>query len=146
MEGYKFEDRILKEFQEAEVHIKRIKSRSTGFKGDNEIADFYIYYNPTLFYIEAKSVKGKSLPFSNIQKNQAIGLWEASKVDGIVAGFLVEYREVDEVYFIEISAMNELLEKGIKSFSLDFARSGEYSMRMGFDGATDLTRLLDWQR
>lgn len=117
MEGFKLEDKIALSLKREGLHYRRIKTRNSGFKGDDEIADFYVYLHPSLIYLESKSMKGKVLPFSSIRTNQAIGLHEASKTEGVGAGFIVEYREVGQVLYIPIYVIDEQLKKGIKSIS-----------------------------
>lgn len=117
MEGFKLEDRIAKDLRNGGFHFKRIKTRNSGFKGDNEIADFYVYSIPNLIYLEAKSVKGKVLPFSSIRVNQAVGLHTASKTPGVKAGFIVEFREANSMVYIPIDVIDKQLVQGIKSIS-----------------------------
>lgn len=118
MEGFKLEDRIAKDLKREGYHYKRIKTRNSGFKGDNEIADFYVYSYPNLIYLEAKSVKGRVLPFSSIRVNQAVGLYNASQTPGVKAGFIVEFREANILLYIPINVIDNQLAQGIKSISL----------------------------
>lgn len=55
-----------------------------------------------LFLVELKSTKGKSLPFSNIRTSQIEDLSKANKFKNIVAGFFIEFNEIDRAFFIKI--------------------------------------------
>lgn len=78
-----------------------------------------------LYAIEAKTVKGKSISFERsksdhgeIHHYQIAGLNEWNKYDGIVSGFVIEFRELETTIFIDIDSFNTLIE-GIdkKSFN-----------------------------
>lgn len=81
--------------------------------------DFLIWNpkNRTLFALEAKTVKGKSISFERekcdhgeIHHYQIVGLNEWSKYDGVVAGFIIEFREIETTVFIRINDFNKLLD------------------------------------
>lgn len=115
--GQEFEQKISLALEASGYHWKRIKTRNSGYRGDTEIADFYVYGQGYLIYIEAKTVKGTRFPFSMIQPNQLVGLNKAEKYMGVKGVFLVEFRETRNVYVVPISAVKAQLEKGKKSFS-----------------------------
>lgn len=115
--GQDFEAKVEEALSKSQFHWKRIKTRNSGYKGDNEIADYYLYARDRLIYIEAKTVKEKSFPFSIIQPNQLVGLYKASQFKGVHGVFLVEFRDTRNVYVVPISAVKEQLENKKKSFS-----------------------------
>ena len=59
-----------------------------------------------LYLLELKSTKGKSLSLNNIRKNQVDDLMAASEYANIVAGFVVNFADVEETYFMEIKLVN----------------------------------------
>lgn len=89
----------------------------------------FIIWNPktkTLFALELKTVAGKSISFEReksdngvIHKHQIDGLREWAKYDGIVAGFVIEFRENETTVFLDIDSFDRL-EKAInkKSFNM----------------------------
>lgn len=77
---------------------------NTRFQHKN-ICDTLIFVIQTLFLLELKSTKSKSLPFSMIRDNQIKELDEASKFKGIVAGLVVNFRSVNETYFLPITGL-----------------------------------------
>lgn len=78
-----------------------------------------------LYALELKTVKGKSISFERnkdetkeIHYHQIQGLNEWNKFDGIVCGFIIEFREIETTIFIDIKSFNSLIENiGKKSFS-----------------------------
>ena len=87
----------------------------------------------TLFAIEIKTVSGKSISFERskqekgeIHFHQIQGLNDWSKYDGIIAGFIIEFRQIEKTVFIRIEDFNKLIEKiPKKSFNFDDLDSNE---------------------
>lgn len=76
----------------------------------------------TMYKLELKSVKGKSLPFSNIKEHQLKGLME-SHSKGVSAYFVINFRAANETYLVCPILMAEAILSGErKSFSLQNAR------------------------
>lgn len=73
----------------------------TRFQAKN-ICDCLMFDGSWLFLVELKSTKGKSLPFSNIRTSQIEDLSKANKFKNIVAGFFIEFNEIDRAFFIKI--------------------------------------------
>lgn len=73
----------------------------TRFQAKN-ISDCLMFDGSRLFLVELKSTKGKSLPFSNIRTSQIEDLSKANKFKNIVAGFFIEFNEIDRAFFIKI--------------------------------------------
>lgn len=57
-------------------------------------------FNGILYLLELKSHKGKSLPFSAIRQNQITELSKASTYPKIIAGFIVNFRDVEKTFFV----------------------------------------------
>ena len=56
-------------------------------------------FNGVLYLLELKSHKGKSIPFSAIRQNQVTELSKASTYQKVIAGFIVNFRDVEKTYF-----------------------------------------------
>ena len=79
-----------------------------------------------LFALELKTVGGKSISFERSKEDkgeihwhqiQGLNGWNA--YDGIVCGFVIEFREMELTIFIEIDDFNKLIESiGKKSFTI----------------------------
>lgn len=88
--------------------------------------DCLLFYKDHLIPVELKSTKSKSISFSEsmIKANQIRNLEEAIKYDGVIAGFIFNFREPDnKAYFVHINdfveykhiAENEIKEHKYKS-------------------------------
>lgn len=80
----------------------------------------------TLYALELKTVKGKSISFEReqtdkgkIHYHQIQGLNDWNRYNGIICGFIISFRELDSTVFIEISQFNRLMSSiSKKSFTL----------------------------
>lgn len=80
-----------------------------------------------LYALELKTVKEKSISFErqngddgNIHLHQIEGLMEWSRYDGIICGFIIEFRELETTFFIRVNDLKELMDKiPKKSFNMN---------------------------
>jgi len=100
------------------VFIQRIYDY-VDYRNISSIADFYAYKYPYLYLLEMKTTAGASLPFANISGTQWSGLLEASKYDGVIAGFPVWFYDKDTTKFISIQEMEGIKKTGVKSVRYD---------------------------
>ena len=122
--GKIFENGFIKSIPDYAWHI-RIPDAAQSFAPNPSLRfsrknpfDF-IVWNPntlTLYALELKTTKGKSISFERDKKeNKAIhyhqidGLSRVDKYDGIVSGFVIEFRELTKTVFISISEFNKLI-------------------------------------
>lgn len=99
--GKLFEEDIKKSIPE-DFYIERYKDDTARFSGVSNPADFRLYKYPLTFLLECKSHKGKSLPLAKIRNNQIKGMYKASKYMGIYAGFLINFRDLEETYYVPV--------------------------------------------
>lgn len=91
-----------------------IPNARTQFTPNNPY-DFFAFYNNSLFCLELKSTKHTSLTFWRedfedktkkqtfmIRKNQIQGLQKASTYKNVFAGFLINFRDVERTYWVNI--------------------------------------------
>ena len=124
-QGKKFEE-DFKNSVPADVYIYKLKdaggwSNATNTRFTiNNICDYIMYSMPTLYLLELKSFKGKSLPYSNIKNNQIKGLIDAAQTKGIKAGIVANFRELEKTYYIDIKELQEFYkESDRKSYPLE---------------------------
>lgn len=91
-----------------EVDIERLKDPVGGQAGVRNICDFIAYYYPNIFYLELKSRQGNTLNFKELPNTQYVGLQKKSGKRGVVPGFLVNFSDHSEVYFIHINDLVRL--------------------------------------
>lgn len=98
-EGKRFEQDIKASIP-PEFFIERYKDDTAGFYGVSNPADFRLYKYPLTFLWELKTHKGKSIPLAKIRNSQLKGMRKASPYTGVYCGFLLNYRELEETYYI----------------------------------------------
>ena len=80
-------------------------AENTRFTPSN-MCDFIMYAKGKIYLLELKSVKGKSLPYSNIGKMEDRNikktnvLAQEGEKNGVISGYLINFREVNKTYFI----------------------------------------------
>lgn len=96
-------------------------SSSLRFSPQNPYDAVLFSPNGYLFCLELKSTLGsltywkeefenkKSKSTFNIKKNQILGLEKASKHKRIIAGFVLNFRKVNQTYFLSIKQFNDLI-------------------------------------
>lgn len=103
--GKIFEEEIKASFP-PDFFVERYKDDTAGFKGVCNPADYRVYKYPLTFLIECKSHKGKSLPFDKIRRDQIEK--QANYIlnyKGVYGGFLINYRDLEETYYIRAGAV-----------------------------------------
>jgi recombination protein U len=84
-----------------------------------------------LFALELKTKSGHSISFErdkdesgDIHYHQIEGLREWNRYEGIVCGFIIEFRDLETTFFLSIESFDELIQKvDKKSFNLDDLRN-----------------------
>jgi recombination protein U len=127
-EGKKFEEDVIKSVP-SEWFYQRLKDAAGWSNGENtrftisNPFDFIIFDGKMLFCLELKSCLGKSLPISNIKPNQITGLISAHEKIGVRAGLLINFRDVEETYFLDAFELNLFIKSGArKSIPIDHCR------------------------
>lgn len=105
------------------VLIMRLKDGSFG----TNPCDFIVFKKPYFFMFELKTTKLKRLPKDMVRPHQLKSLNIANTLEGVVGGFIVNFREVNETYFMDGRKMYKLFEEeNLKSISLDTFRKEGY--------------------
>lgn len=116
--GKEFEDVVRKCFKQVpDTSITRLHDQTTGYLGSSNICDFIVYRYPFQYFIECKCVHGNTLPLSNITETQFVGLQQVSKIPGVFAGVICWWIDADKTYYLPISFLEIMREKGAKSVS-----------------------------
>lgn len=119
--GKKFENDFQKSINKEEVFIHRLKDGATrtGANGEmirlknKNLCDFILFKGNKLVLVELKSFLGKSMSFSNIkntieeQEKFICNLLQETKKENIKAYFVLNFRELEETYAIEMETFNE---------------------------------------
>lgn len=116
--------------------LYRLPDAAQSFGGNNKLRfsrknpfDFLLWDSKrhVLYALEMKTVSGKSISFERskeenkeIHYHQIEGLNNWNRYDGIVCGFIIEFRELETTVFIDIDSFNSLIDKiPKKSFNMD---------------------------
>jgi recombination protein U len=110
-EGKIFEAEIKSSFP-SDFFIERYKDDTAGFYGVSNPADFRLYKYPLTFLLELKTHKGKSIPLAKIRDNQVQGMHKAVQHKGVYGGFILNYRELEETYYISVQLVVEFINAG----------------------------------
>lgn len=116
------------------IWIEREKDNIGNFEKDNKNIrftmssdyDFRIFNGNKLYLIELKSTKGKSLPYSRFKKtykyDQLKKLHSFVCYDNILAGVVINFRDIEKTYYIDINKLIMCKESGMReSLSIDEA-------------------------
>lgn len=133
--GKIFEDEIKASFP-PDFYVERYKDDTSGFYGVSNPADFRLYKYPYTFLLELKTHKGKSIPFSKLRENQITGMQKAVEHKGIYGGFIFNFRELEETYYIPIDQIlfymdYQSKEGRRKSFPIEWVRGAGELIEIG---------------
>lgn len=127
--GKRFEQQFRKDIPK-EIFYYRFKD-STGSWGANNsvrytpsnICDCMLFDGEYLFFLELKSCKGKSLPLNNIRENQIKELERVSSYCNVISGFVINFSELGECYYISIEKVIDFISKNTrKSIPIDYLK------------------------
>lgn len=118
--GKQFEEVIRKSFERVpDTSVIRLPDPTSGYLGVRNISDFVVYHYPYQYFIECKTIHGNTFPFSNITKNQRLGmLGECDKL-GVFAGIICWWVDRDVTKYIPIQTVKKMMEYGYKSLRYD---------------------------
>lgn len=115
-----------KEFKDsvpADCFLERYKDDTSGFYGVSNPADFRLYKFPVLILLELKTHKGKSLPLAKIRESQLKGMIRAVNYLGVYGGYMVNFRDLEETYFLSVGYVENFVKAGErKSIPIEFFR------------------------
>lgn len=116
-EGKKFEEDWKNSFKKVNAYFFRIKDSAASFSGGNSSFtrsnpyDCFVLYEGYFFPMELKSTKGTSFSFEKdgsgngnklIKLNQIHGLEEVGQFKNVYAGFIFNFRNTNNTYYLNI--------------------------------------------
>ena len=117
--GKKFEDVIKESFLKCpNVSIDRLRDAPKKMKNVDNPSDFIVYKYPHEVYVECKSHKGNTLPFSCIREEQIRGMQEKSMINGVKAGVILWFIDHDMTVWIPIDEVVCWRDMGNKSINI----------------------------
>ena len=104
--GKQFEDVIKSSFEKVpNVSIDRLRDAPRKLKGVDNPADFIVYKKPHQIYVECKSHKGNTFPFSCIRVEQFNGMYFKSYIYGVKAGAIIWFIDHDITIWVDIDML-----------------------------------------
>lgn len=116
--GKKFENKFKEDFLKTIPNstIDRLYDTTNGYFGNKNICDYIGFKVPNIFYLECKTIKGKSFPLSNL--SQYDKLTYKVGIEGVRVGVVIWYYEQDKVVYVPISTITQMKKDNFKSISL----------------------------
>ena len=128
------------------VYFQRLIDPAASFGGSNvtrfsphQPYDFYAFISPFFYAMELKSTAGtltfwrKDFEESNkkkhfeIKKCQIVGLTKAASYPGVIAGFYINFRNVNKTYFLSIQNFHTLTDN-LNKKSINHADVSQYGV------------------
>lgn len=123
--GKQFENKLKADFSKIPgSHIERIYDNVSGYKSIRGRSDFIGYIFPNMFFIECKSHKGNTFPFSELR--QYDDLLEVSGIHGIRCGVVLWMIDHDLVVYLPISTVKQMKGNNKKSFNVKDLANDDY--------------------
>lgn len=115
--GKQFEDKLKKDFQKIpDSHIERIYDNVSGYRSIRGRSDFIAYIYPNQFFIECKSHKGNTFPWSELR--QYNDLLEVAGIKGIRSGVVLWMIDHSLVVYLPVKTIEKMKQDGKKSFNV----------------------------
>jgi len=118
--GKKFEQDFTRQAEEDPgIFVYRCRDVQW-YAGSVNIADFLLYNWNTLASLELKSTKGKSVPFSRLNKTQRLMMLAENVIE--IIWYVFNFRwDVNKTYFVDVFKVSDYIEKAErKSIPLDW--------------------------
>ena len=115
--GKQFEIKVREDFLKLpDTSIDRLYDQVSGMYGVRNICDFIAYHYPNIFYLEVKSHKGNTFPFTNL--SQYDKLKNKVGIMGIRVGVILWFIDHSKVIYVPISTITKMKEDGKKSINI----------------------------
>ena len=115
--GKDFERKLKEDFLKIkDSTIDRLYDSMSGYKTISNISDFVGFKEPNVFYIEAKSIRGNTFPFSNLSQ-----YWQLTKkvgIPGVRVGVVIWFIDHARVLYVPISTITQMKKDGKKSVNI----------------------------
>lgn len=112
--GKKFESKLKEDWLKlSDSTIDRLYDPVGGFHGISNVCDFIAYSFPYIFYLECKTIKGNTFPFSNLKQYEK--LLAKKNIKGVKAGVVIWFYEKDTIMFVPIEEAEKMITDGEKS-------------------------------
>lgn len=99
--------------------VERLHDQTTGYKNSTNPADYILFRNSKLFYIECKSTKGASIPITNLTQLDRM-LPRVRNRQNVFGVFIIWFVDKKLTYWVDCIRLNELINSyGYKSLNFN---------------------------
>jgi len=96
--------------------IDRLYDQVSGYKTISNISDFIGYKKPNIFYLECKSIKGNTFPFTNL--TQYDKLIKKVDIEGVRTGVVIWFIDHDMIVYVPIKTIRQMKADELKSVNI----------------------------
>ena len=108
--------------------ILRLPDQQSGYIGTSRnISDFIAFKSPYLYLIECKSIKGNTLPLSNLKQYERLLGYE--HLDNVKIGFIVWWCDKGVTAWIPLDSITQLKKENKKSVHVDYVKDKLYNIK-----------------
>lgn len=124
VDGKSFEEKFRRDWIKSFPNgtIDRLYDNMSGYRAVSNVSDFICYNYPLHYYIECKTHKGASIPFTAI--SQYDKLIKKSGIKGVRAGVVLFLYEKYKVLYIPATTIQQLKKDGKKSVGIKSIEEG----------------------
>lgn len=107
--------------------ILRLPDQQNGYFGTSRnVVDYIAFNSPYLYLIECKTIKGNTLPLSNLKQYERMLAY--NDIRNIKVGFLVWWQEKGITAWVPVSAITTLKDEDKKSVHVDYVKNKLYNI------------------
>ena len=107
--------------------ILRLPDQQNGYFGTSRnVVDYIAFNSPYLYLIECKTIKGNTLPLSNLKQYERMLAY--NKVDCVKIGFLVWWQDRGTTAWVPLDAITQLKDENKKSVHVDYVKNKLYNI------------------
>lgn len=117
--GKQFERKFKEDWDRMPNAIaERLYDATGGYYGIRNVSDFIGYAFGKFWYLECKTHKGTTFPFSALRQYDDLKGRADLGIHGVRAGAVIFFYDLDRVVYLPISTVTELMKDGKKSFNV----------------------------
>lgn len=131
--GKQFEQKVVQDlkkcFKETDSILLRLPDQMNGYKTTSQnICDFILYADRTLYLIECKSCKGNTFPLTNL--TQYDKLCAKVGIPGVRSGVFLWFIAHQAVAYVPTSTITQMKKDGKKSVNIKMLDTGDYNIKV----------------
>ena len=102
----------------------RLYDTMSGYVSIGNVGDFICYKYPYIYLLDCKSIKGNTLPFSDLRQYDK--MLDYKDITGVFVGFIVWFIDHDKVLWVPVQTMKKIKDENLKSFNINKMKPEDY--------------------